>query len=217
LLVVSLAVRAWAQPADGGALGPARVIDRVVASVDGRVITLSQLEFETRVHLITRGGAAAAFRPLDDDDRRAGLTQSITERLATLEADRFEAYQLEPGELEQAIADFTARLGSEGLLREFLVAQDADVADVGAVLRRSLRAGRALDGRLRLKATVTESEVKRAQADVVALRSLPADVVRQRLVKERFEKLVAQELAAVRRNTDVRVLVSFARPDAGEP
>ncbi|MBL8933187.1 MAG: hypothetical protein JNM69_01460 [Archangium sp.] len=185
-----------------------------MASVDGKVITLTQLEFETRVQLINRGGTEAAFASLDGEDLTQGLQLAIAQRLATIEADRFDAYPLEPGELEKAVADFTTRIGGEARLQQFLDAQEADVGDVGWVLRRAIRAGRALEGRLRLKANVTEAEAKRAKADVAAWRSLPIDTVRQLLAKERFDKLVQQELTQARKTNDVRLLMAFA-PDGG--
>ncbi|MDP3236453.1 MAG: hypothetical protein Q8N26_26920 [Myxococcales bacterium] len=186
-----------------------------MASVDGKVITLTQLEFETRVQLVNRGGAEAAFAKLDAEDLKQGLQLAIAQRLATLEADRFEAYQLEVGELEKAVAEFRDRMGGEGRLQQFLDAQEADLADVGVILRRGIRAGRSLEGRLRLKANVTEAEARRAKADVVAWRALPVDTVRQLLARERFEKLVQQELAQARKANDVRLLMAF--PEGGAP
>lgn len=210
-LVLSLfSTVAFGQPA----VTQGRIVDRAVASVDGKVITLTQLEFETRVQLINRGGTEAAFAALDGEDLTQGLQLAIAQRLATIEADRFDAYPLEPGELEKAVADFTGRIGGEGRLQQFLDAQEADVGDVGLVLRRAIRAGRALEGRLRLKANVTEAEAKRAKADVAAWRSLPVDTVRQLLAKERFDKLVQQELTQARKTNDVRLLMAFA-PDGG--
>ena len=201
-------------PSLGGTPVQGLVVDRAVASVDGKVITLTQLEFETRVQLVNRGGAEAAFAKLDAEDLKQGLQLAIAQRLATLEADRFEAYQLEAGELEKAVAEFRDRMGGEGRLQQFLDVQEADLADVGVILRRGIRAGRSLEGRLRLKANVTEAEARRAKADVVAWRSLPLDTVRQLLAKERFEKLVQQELAQARKVNDVRLLMAF--PQAGE-
>lgn len=200
-------------PSLGGTPVQGAVIDRAVASVDGKVITLTQLEFETRVQLVNRGGAEAAFAKLDSEDLKQGLQLAIAQRLATLEADRFEAYQLEAGELEKAVAEFRDRMGGEGRLQQFLDAQEADLADVGLILRRGIRASRALEGRLRLKANVTEAEARRAKADVVAWRPLPLDTVRQLLARERFEKLVQQELAQARKTNDVRLLMAF--PQAG--
>lgn len=202
-------------PSLGGTPIQGVVIDRAVASVDGKVITLTQLEFETRVQLVNRGGAEAAFAKLDSEDLKQGLQLAIAQRLATLEADRFEAYQLEVGELEKAVAEFRDRMGGEGRLQQFLDLQEADLADVGVILRRGIRASRALEGRLRLKANVTEAEARRAKADVVAWRSLPLDTVRQLLARERFEKLVQQELAQARKVNDVRLLMAF--PEGGAP
>jgi hypothetical protein len=200
-----------AQSPDAGTGVQGRVVDRAVASIEGKVITLTQLEFETRVQLVNRGGTEAAFAPLDGEDLRQGLQLAIAQRLATLEADRFDAYPLEPGELERALAEFRARIGGEGRLQTFLERQEADLQDVGAILRRGIRASRALEGRLKLKAQVTEAEAKRAQGDVAAWRELPLETVRQLLMRERFEKLVQQELSAARKSVDVRVLVSFSR------
>jgi hypothetical protein len=200
-----------AQSPDAGTGVQGRVVDRAVASIEGKVITLTQLEFETRVQLVNRGGTEAAFAPLDGEDLRQGLQLAIAQRLATLEADRFDAYPLEPGELERALAEFRARIGGEGRLQTFLERQEADLQDVGAIVRRGIRASRALEGRLKLKAQVTEAEAKRAQGDVAAWRELPLETVRQLLMRERFEKLVQQELSAARKSVDVRVLVSFSR------
>jgi hypothetical protein len=211
LWVLCFPVIAAAQSPDAGTGVQGRVVDRAVASIEGKVITLTQLEFETRVQLVNRGGTEAAFAPLDGEDLRQGLQLAIAQRLATLEADRFDAYPLEPGELERALAEFRARIGGEGRLQTFLERQEADLQDVGAILRRGIRASRALEGRLKLKAQVTEAEAKRAQGDVAAWRELPLETVRQLLMRERFEKLVQQELSAARKSVDVRVLVSFSR------
>jgi acetyltransferase-like isoleucine patch superfamily enzyme len=125
-----------AQSPDAGTGVQGRVVDRAVASIEGKVITLTQLEFETRVQLVNRGGTEAAFAPLDGEDLRQGLQLAIAQRLATLEADRFDAYPLEPGELERALAEFRARIGGEGRLQTFLERQEADLQDVGAIVRR---------------------------------------------------------------------------------
>jgi len=211
LVALLFSTVAGAQSLDGGTPVQGQVIDRAVASVDGKVITLTQLEFETRVQLINRGGTEAAFAPLDSEDLQQGLQLAIAQRLATLEADRFEAYQLEVGELEKAVADFRDRIGGEGRLQLFLEAQEADQTDVGLILRRGIRASRSLEGRLRLKANVTEAEAKRAKADVVAWRALPLETVRSLLARERFEKLVQQELAQARKTNDVRLLMAFPK------
>lgn len=207
------AVGAFAQPSpkgEGKADAKGVVIDRAVASIEGQVITLSQLEFEARVLLVNAGGTVAAFAPLDHAALTAGLNAIIDERLATLEADKLDAYPVPQEEVEKAIAEFRARFESEAAFRDFLTRNDADLSDVGRVLERSLRARRALEGKLRLRVQVTAEDVAAAKAASPELRRAPDALVKQRLVNERFQQLVKQDLAAARRDVDVRLLGPFS-------
>lgn len=204
---------AWAQP---GASAPASVeYDRAVAAVEGRVITLSQLDFEARIILVNAGGVRAAVEPLDRAALESSLQVVIDQRLAVREADQLEAYPLEPGDLEKAIAAFRARFPGEQEFGEFLERHEASLDDLAVVLRRSLRAQRALDGKLRLKALVSESEAQRYQSEHPELKELPLEAVRQRLYAERFSVLVKVELKQARKTADVRLLGPFA-PTARE-
>lgn len=195
---------------DGGGPAAERIYDRAVASVEGRVITMSQLELEARVLLVNAGGVDAAFAPLDRDVLSRSLSLVIDQRLAVLEADKLDTWPLEPGELEQAVRAFSDRFPSDAKFREFLEVNEAEVSDVAQVLRRSIRAQRALDGKLRLKAQVAESEARRAQAERADLKALPLELVRQKLFAERFTALVKAELRATRRTADVRLLGPWA-------
>lgn len=197
------AVAAVAQPAP-------RVLDRAVASVQGKVISASQLEFEARVLLVNAGGVQAAFAPLDHEALESGLRAIIDQRLALLEADKLEAYPLEPGELERAIAAFRARFESEARFAAFLAQHEAALEDLAEVLRRSLRAQRALEGKLRLRAQVPEREARAVQAVRPELRDAPLEDVRAMLVQQRFAELVKKELAEQRRQVDVRLLGPYA-------
>jgi hypothetical protein len=206
VLVIFHALGVFAQPAE-----PAnrRVLDRAVASVEGRVITLTQLEFEARVILINAGGLEAAFAPLDQETLTKSLNTMLDQRLATLEADKLDAYSLEPGELERALASFRARFSSEARFRQFLERYEVELGDVAEVLKRSLRAQRALDARLRLKAQVSEVETRQYRAQHPELKDVAPELVRQRLYAQRFQALVREELAQARRQVDVRLLGPF--------
>jgi hypothetical protein len=208
------ALGALAQPLPDGGAGRV-VLDRAVAAIEGQVITRSQLEFEARVLLINAGGAAAAFAPLDQAALTAGLNAMIDERLATLEADKLDAYPVAQDEIDQAIAGFRDRFESPAKLRDFLARHEADAADLGRVLARSLRARRALDGKLRLRVQVSDDDVAAAKASSPALKQAPAALVKQRLVNERFQQLVKDDLAAARRDVDVRLLGPFAPTPGG--
>ncbi len=203
------AALALAQPAP-------RVIDRAVASVQGKVIAASQLEFEARVLLVNAGGVQAAFAPLDRPALEASLKAIIDQRLAVLEADKLEAYTLEPGELERAIAAFRARFESEGRFAAFLGQHEASLEDLSEVLRRTLRAHRALEGKLRLRAQVSEREARAVQAERPSLREVALEDVRAMLVQQRFAELVKKELADQRRQVDVRLLGPYAPRAEGQ-
>lgn len=210
---MSLPLVAWAQ--GGPAKAEGEVYDRAVASVDGRVVTQSQLEFEARVLLVNAGGVEAAFEPLDRETLGRSLELVINQRLALVEADKLDAWPLEPGELERAVAVFRARFPDEGRFRAFLDGQDADVNELAEVLKRSLRAQRALDGKLRLKAQVSEADARREQAARPELKGLPLDMVRQKLFAERFTELVKAELKQARKAADVRLLGPWSTPTKG--
>jgi hypothetical protein len=207
-LAVALALTGLgARAQDDG--GP-RVLDRVVASVEAQVITASQLDFEARVLLVNAGGVTAATQPLDDETLASSLSALIDLRVATLEADKLDAYPVEPGDLDRAVEAFRARFRSEVLFREFLGRHEASLDDLRALLRRNLRAQRALDGKLRLKAQVTESEARVHLTRHPELAGTSVEVVRARLFAQRFNELVRDELAQARRQYSVRLLGPFA-------
>jgi hypothetical protein len=201
------AATALAAP-DGGT--SRRVIDRAVASVEGHLITASQLDFEARVLLIDAGGIGAATAPLDEDTLRRGLELLIDQRLATLEADKLEALRVDPDDLDRAVTAFKARFPGEARFREFLARHDAEPADLQQVLRRSLRAQRAMEGKLRLRAQASEAEARLYRSQHEGLDEVPLEELRQRLFGERFKDLVREELARLRRQADVRLLGPYA-------
>ncbi len=203
-------VVAWADPT---------VVDRSVASVDGRVITQSQLDFETRVLLVMAGGSEAAFAPLSFDDLKKGLELAIDQRVTTLEADKLDAYQLEAGEIEKLVARFRDSVGGEASFRRFLDAHEADANDLAQVLRRSVRSSRVLDGRLRLKAQVSEADARRYQTEHPEFKATPVQQVRDVLFAARLKDMVRQELKQARKSADVRLLGPYApvAPNPGAP
>jgi len=198
------------------------VIDRAVALVEGRVITLSELEFEARVALIRAGGVQAAMAPLGDAALRDALDLAIGQRLEEREADKLQAYPLDEGEVDAAVAAFKARFPSAADYERFLARHEADPQQVAAVLGRSLRTAKILEGKLRLRAQVTEAEVRRAYDRGAADLGGSAydqirEPLRQKLVADRLKQLTVAELALLRRSADVRLIAPFARVSRGAP
>src|SRR5690349_17735152 len=96
--------RAEPAPPDAG-----RVIDRVVAVVEGQMISLSTLELEYAVALIAQGANPSAAVALDDRALAAGLDYVIAQRLAAREAEKLQAFAPDPAEVESALARFRGR------------------------------------------------------------------------------------------------------------
>ena len=195
---------------------PGRVLDRAVAIIDGQVLTLSELTLEARILFIRAGGLEAATAPLDMAALRSALDLALSNRIASAEAEALQAYPLEEGELVRAMVGFKSSFASQLAWQSFLDAHEADEATVEAVIARSLRAQRVLDGKLKLKAQVTEAEARRAQTDHPELKDLPLQTVRDSLYAQRFKSLAALEMKQSRKAAKVRLLGPFAEnPDGG--
>jgi len=190
-----------------------RVIDRVVALVDGRVLSWSQLDFEARVMLIDRGGVEAATAPLDASTIQNALDLAIAQRAATAEADKLNAYPVEPAEIDQRLRTFESRFPSAAAFQAFLKAHDADRAALAEVLARAVRTEKFVEGRVRLRSQVPESEVRKAwEADRGGRTWEEArGPLRERMQRERAYVLAREALAQLRSSIPVRII---ARPDA---
>ncbi|WP_426730961.1 hypothetical protein [Myxococcus faecalis] len=211
LLLAAPAVHAQA-PA-GEAQG--RVVDRVVAIIEGRVLTQSELEFEARVALVQRGGLQALEVPLDEELLRGALELAISQRVQVLNADRLQAFPAEPAEVDARLEAFRLRVGGSQALERFLARADVDVEGLKAVLTRGLRAERVLDSRIRLRAQVGETEIRRFYeqhpGDFPADYETVRESIREKLFRERYAALAVEELAQVRASAQVRRVAPFTR------
>ncbi len=190
----------------------ARVLDRVVALVDGRVLSWSQLDFEARVMLIDRGGVEAATGPLDASTIQNALELAIAQRAATAEADKLNAYPMEPAEIDQRLRTFESRFPTPAAFQAFLKLHDADRAALAEVLARALRTEKFVEGRVRLRAQVPESEVRKAWEADRGGRSWEEarGPLRERMQRERAFVLAREALGQLRTSIPVRII---ARPE----
>jgi len=205
-LLLAIAALLQATPA------AARVLDRVVALVDGRVLSWSQLDFEARVMLIDRGGVEAATAPLDASTLQNALDLAIAQRAATAEADKLNAYPVEPAEIDQRLRTFESRFPSAAAFQAFLKVHDADRAALAEVLARAVRTEKFIEGRVRLRSQVPESEVRKAWEADKGGRSWEEarGPLRERLQRERAFVLAREALGQLRSSIPVRII---ARPE----
>jgi hypothetical protein len=216
--VTGVPVTALAQPQEGGVPAPAaegQVLDRVVAIIEGQVLTQSELEFEARIALVERGAVLALDEPLDDEVLRSVLELVIAHRLLVLSADRLEAFTAEQADVGQRLAKFRKNFGSEEAFQAFLARSGADVNQLTEVLKRNVRVRRIIESRVRLRAQPSEDDLKRyfeqRASDYPEGFEAAKGRLRDKLRQEREKALAEDELAQVRASAQVRRVAPFSR------
>lgn len=217
-LLLAPALSLAQSPAAPGLAAPdpeGRILDQVVAIIEGQVLTQSELEFETRVALIRKEALQAAFAPLDEEALKGGLELAINLRLQVLSSNRLEAFPAEKEEVEARLAGFRAAFESEDAFLRFLSRAGADLKLLTEVLKRGVRAERILDSRLQPRVQVSSDEVKRYFERHAREYPEGYDAAKERiqkqLKKERYDKLAVEDLAELRSAAQVRRVASFAR------
>jgi hypothetical protein len=185
-----------------------RMVDEVVAVVEAQTITLSELEAQTRVELVLLRGATLASIPLGRPLLAASLKRLVDERIVLAEVERLRLFDLDRSELEKEQIRFRARFPSLGSYEAFLGLLEMTDEELGAVLARGLRVARYLDSRLRLPSQVRDAEIDdaaRAQGGPPLTRQQREELQKQ-LQRDKYERLLAELLAELRRRANVRVL-----------
>jgi len=211
-LLIVAALSGLPEPARG------RVVEVVVATVQAsqirpvRPITLTRLEEEARVALVSRGGTSAAFGPLDGAALNAALEWLIDQTLVAEEADRLLVAEVERDEAEQELRRFRSRFESPEDYARFLAENDLAEDELLVMLARSLRVQRFVERRVGQAVKVTEGEIDdylRARG-IEAGPSAARDAVRAHLGERRLAGEVKKIVAELRERATVRILVSPA-------
>jgi hypothetical protein len=181
------------------------LVDEVVAVVDTHSITLSELAAETRVRLALDHGAEAAALQPDRALLAAALRKTIEERIVLGEVERMKLFDVDHVEIEALLARLRSRFPSPAAYEAFTRSIDLDEDEIGAVLGRELRVARYLDNRLKLAAQIREGEIDEA-AKGRKLTAAEREALREKLGQEKYQRLLQELLADLRRRATVRVL-----------
>ena len=193
---------------------PRLLLDEVVAVVEAHSITLSELAAETRVKMVEGQGASAAEAVLDRKLLAASLRRVVEERVVLGEVERLKLFDLDRMEIDGLLARLRARFPTVQRYEAFTRAIELTDDEIGAILARELRVARYLDNRLKLAAELRESELD----EVVRGHPLsPKDreVLRARLAKDKYLRLLAELLQDLRKRADVRILDPLDEGDRG--
>jgi hypothetical protein len=182
-----------------------QLLDEVVAVVESHAITLSGLAAETRVKLVEAQGPLAADAVLDRRLLAASLRRIVEERVVLGEVERLKLFDLERSEVDNLLARLRAKFPTVQKYEAFQRTVELTDEEIGAILARELRVARYLDNRLKLAAELRESELDEAAAGR-KLGKTERELLRQRLQKEKYLRLLAELLQELRKRADVRVL-----------
>lgn len=193
--------------------GP-RVVEEIVAVVRNppgaapRLVTLTKLEEEARIALVSRGAASAATQPLDGEALRAALEWLLDQMLLSDEAARLRLDDVDQEEVAEGLRRFRARFESAEEYGRFLGAAELTEEELSVTLARMIRVERYVQSRVGRAARVPDEEVDR----YLRAKGLPAapgaarEAVRAQLAEERTARQVKELLAELRGRADVRVL-----------
>jgi hypothetical protein len=191
------------------------VVDRTVAVINGQVLTLSELQFEAQVALVERGADPDAVGALDRAALVSALDLAIAQRLEAAEAERLRAFPIDEAEVAQRLEKFIGHFQGQQAFERFLAREEVDEGQLAEVLTREIRAEKVLDSKVRLRAQVSEADLHAYYDAHSAQIGVPFNQarteIRDRLIKEKYAQLAAQEVASQRSAGSVRLIAPFAR------
>jgi hypothetical protein len=199
------------------------LLDRIVATVDGRAITLSELD-----HAMVTGSLERSAGETDDAYRERVLSEMIDEYLRYRDALRFSPAPPDPGEVDAAVAALRDRLRKEGKDpdAEFRAA-GLDATQVRAALERQIVVMRYVRDRFAGLVFVSPedldaeyagvSEEYRKTGRVAPPRDALDEELRARVRDRRTSEEIDKWTSDLREKAQITRLGPASRPAAGKP
>ncbi len=182
--------------------GRAELVDRVVASVNNEVITLSELDQAV--------GFNAAFGGTGEQLRRETLEGLINRHLLTQEAYRLKFVEVTDQDINAEMEKLKARLGSEEAFGAFLAKLDMTREQMGRMLGERLLVEKFIEKKIELYVRVGRDEAQdyfdRHPAEFKS-RSFPEaqKAITALLTSRKLDQQVAQYLADLKSKADIRI------------
>lgn len=162
------------------------LVDRIIAVVDGEVLTETELLAEVRIALVLRRGSEAATRDLDDKVVHAFREYVVNQMVVAAHVRRLGTVEVSNDRLEQLFREFHARFPSVHAFRAFLRRFDVSETKLSNLFRRDLRNQVFIDQRLRSRQLTNarggSSNKQWSAEDVNQLLSEMRETVRIRLL-----------------------------------
>ena len=190
----------------------AELIDRVLAVVDGQIVTLSDVRAALRLGLVPPD--------VSDDPVQAGLRRLIDRRLMLVEVDRYAPDEPSPGAIEAGVASVRGRFKDAQAFEDALKQSPMTPDVLRRYIRDSLRIDAYLEQRFSSTAKPSDDEIleyyKQHPLDFTvngALQPLPAvrEQVIVRMAEDRRAQAIKDWLAGLWRRGSIVMLPSAAR------
>lgn len=198
--------------APAGFAADAVVVDKVVAFVGTRPITLSEVELELRLLRASEGDAEGAVGPVSRAEL-ADLLPDLVSRTALLRGTRTGGPKVDPEILEKELARMREAFGSRAEWEKFLALLELSEEEVRERRRRVLEAARILESEVETSAQIRSQDVDELLAKDPGLDRAEAE---RRLRAERVLDAREQILEKRRRDTQARI-VDFILPSSSSP
>lgn len=192
------------------------LLDATVAMLGEQLLTRSDLIFEARIRALAQQGPVGLSAPMDVPRLAETLETSLLGRLLAQEAERLGVPPLTEAEKQTQLAQLEAQAGGPALLDAFLTRHGADRAQLLGLLERWEQASRALEVRVRVRAQVTEAEIRAAHAQSGSSRPYAEERERiaRELRQERSRAVTARERQRLMENAAIRRLAPWARAES---
>jgi hypothetical protein len=191
------------------AVAAADIVDRVLASVGGRIVTLSDVRAARELGLVPDEGS---------EDSRAVLERLIDRILILDEVERYAPPEPDANDVRGGVGRIRSRFGDDEAFAAALKVLGTDEAALAQWVRNDLRIDAYLDQRFASVVEPTGEDLERVVREVDAAaersgRTLPDDDVkrlaRERAVAERRRALIREWIEGLRR----RVSISYTQAD----
>lgn len=193
-----------------GGSAAAQTIDRVMASVGGRIVTLSDVRAARELGLVAGPSGPGGSREV--------LDRLIDRILMLEEVERYGPPEPDPGAVEARLAAIRTGFASPEAFAAALRVSGMTEATLRQWVRNDLRIGAYLDQRFAAVIEPTgdelENYVRQVESDLAASGGVPADeqrvrrLARERALAERRQALIRDWIESLRR----RATVTYTQP-----
>ncbi len=209
---LALALPAAASSPAGEEVERVVAVVRPPAAAEAEVLTLTRVEEEARIALVSRGALLAATQPLDGPALKAGLEWLVDQTLLSAEAARLQVFEIDRADGLAELARFRAHFARPADYRAFLARCDLTETELETALRRMLRVKRYVESRVSHAAQVPEADVTAwLDGHGSELGTRDREVVRAHLAGDRTKDEVKALVKDLRSRAEVRIFEDLSR------